>query len=112
MNSSDVAGFRGPEPSSLLTSVSKSEADRSEAPMATTKSYTRVTSVAVGAAALLAIVLNLTLGDWVASLHLAIVIVFTIITLILAIHALLSAIARRRRRDDPPGHQGEYGLAA
>jgi len=40
------------------------------------------------------------------------VIVFTIITLILAIHALLSAIARFRRRDDPPGHQSEYGLAA
>jgi hypothetical protein len=79
--------------------------------MATTKSYTRVTSVAVGAAALLAIVLNLTLGDWIASLHLAIVIVFTIVTLILAIHALLSAIARRRR-DDPPGHQEDYGLAA
>ena len=112
MNSSDVAGFRSPEPTSLLTSEPKSEADRSEAPMATTKSYTRVTSVAVVAAALLAIVLNLTLGDWVASLHLAIVIVFTIVTLILAIHALLSAIARRRRRDDPPGHQEDYGLAA
>ena len=80
--------------------------------MATTKSYTRVTSVALCAAALLAIVLNLTLGDWVASLHLAIVIVFTVVTLILAIHALLSAIARRRRRDDPPGHQEDYGLAA
>ena len=80
--------------------------------MATTKSYTRVTSMAVGAAALLAIVLNLTLEDWVASLHLAIVIVFTIVTLILAIHALLSAIADRRRRDDPPGQQEDYGLAA
>ena len=112
MNFSDVAGVRGPEPTSLLTSASKSEANRSEAPMTTNKSYLRVTSAAVGAAVLLAIVLNLTLGDWVASLHLAIVIVFTIVTLILAIHALLSAIARRRRRDDPPGHQSEYGLAA
>jgi hypothetical protein len=111
MNFSDVAAFRGPEPASLLPSGCKSEVDRSEAPMATTKSYTRVTAVAVGAAALLAIVLNQTLGDWIASLHLAIVIVFTIVTLILAIHALLGAIARRRR-DDPPGHQEDYGLAA
>ena len=80
--------------------------------MTTHKSYTRVTSVALCAAALLAIVLNLTLGDWVASLHLAIVIVFTNMTLMLATHALLTAIARRRRRGDPPGHQSEYGLAA
>lgn len=82
--------------------------------MATSKSYTRVTLAAVCAAALLATVLNLTIGDWVASLHLAVVIVFTIFTLCLSVHAMIAAFGRwmRRRREDRPGGQGDYGLAA
>jgi hypothetical protein len=94
--------------------VPYSKIDRSEAPVTTNKSYMRVTSAAVCAAALLAAVLNLTIGDWVASLHLAVVIVFTIITLCLSAHALIAAIGRwvRRRREDRPGGQDDYGLAA
>ena len=82
--------------------------------MTTNKSYMRVTSAAVCAAALLANVLNLKIGDWVASLHLAVVVVFTIITLSLAVHALIVAIGTwvRRRREDRPGGQDDYGLAA
>lgn len=82
--------------------------------MTTNKSYLRVTLVAVCAAALLATVLNLTIADWVASLHLAVVIVFTIFTLCISVHALIVAIGRwmRRRREDGPGGQDDYGLAA
>jgi hypothetical protein len=52
--------------------------------------------------------------DWVAALHLAIVTVFAVITLVLAVHAMVVAIIRwvRRNRDDPPGHQRDFDLVA
>jgi hypothetical protein len=76
--------------------------------------YSRVIVVALGSAALLAFLLNLTLRDWVAALHLAIVMVFTLITLVLAVRALLVAFIAwiRRNRDNPPGHQKDFDLAA
>ena len=54
------------------------------------------------------------LQQWIASLHLAIVVVFTIITLGFAVHTLIVAIANRTRRngEDPLGYQDDFGLAA
>jgi hypothetical protein len=48
--------------------------------MARSIPYFRVVVVALGSAGLLAFLLNLTLRDWVAALHLAIVLTFTFIT--------------------------------
>ena len=91
---------------------------------------------ALASVAVTAALLNLVLHDWVASLHLAFVIVFWLITLGLGAHALTVAIATRRRRNgddpdgpgggrggpgpdpvdplvpDPHGHQDDFGLAA
>jgi hypothetical protein len=52
--------------------------------------------------------------DWVAALHLAIMTVFAVITLVLAVHAMVVAIIRwvRRNRDDPPGYQKDFDLVA
>ena len=76
--------------------------------------YFRVIMVALGSAGLLAFLLNLTLRDWVAALHLAIVLIFTLITLALTVRALVAAVIDwiRRRGDDPPGHQKDFDLAA
>lgn len=76
--------------------------------------YSRVIVVAVVSAGLLAFLLNLTLRDWVAALHLAIVLIFTVITLVLAVRALVVAVIAwiRRRGDDPPGYQKDFDLAA
>lgn len=76
--------------------------------------YFRAVAAALGSASILAFLLNLSLRDWVASLHLAVVITFTVITVGLAVHALTVAIIEwlRRNRDDPPGHQRDFDLAA
>jgi hypothetical protein len=76
--------------------------------------YSRVIVVAVVSASLLAFLLNLTLRDWVAALHLAIVLIFTFITLVLAVRALVAAVIDwiRRKGDDPPGYQKDFDLAA
>jgi hypothetical protein len=62
----------------------------------------------------LAFLLNLTLRDWVAALHLAIVLIFTFITLVLAVRALVVAVIEwiRRKGDDPPGYQRDFDLVA
>jgi len=69
---------------------------------------------ALGSAGLLAFLLNLTLRDWVAALHLAIVLTFTFITLVLAVRALAVAVIAwiRRKGEDPPGYQRDFDLAA
>jgi hypothetical protein len=76
--------------------------------------YFRFVVAALGSAAVLAFLLNLTLRDWVAALHLAVVLTFTLTTLALAMRALVVAIIDwvRRRRDDPPGRREDFGLAA
>ena len=76
--------------------------------------YFRVVAVALVSAGLLAFLLNLTLRDWVASLHLAIVLIFTFITLVLAVRALVVAVIEwiRRKGDDPPGYQKDFDLVA
>ena len=76
--------------------------------------YSRVVVAALASAGLLAFLLNLTLRDWVAALHLAIVLVFTFITLVLAVRALVVAVITwiRRRGDDPPGYQRDFDLVA
>jgi len=76
--------------------------------------YFRVVAGALGFAAVLAFVINLALRDWIAAGHLATVITFTIITLVLGVHALVVAIIDwlRRNRDDPLGRQGDFDLAA
>jgi len=82
--------------------------------MARSIPYSRVIVVAVGSAGLLAFGLNLTLRDWVAALHLAIVLIFTFITLVLAVRALVVAVIEwiRRKGDDPPGYQRDFDLVA
>jgi hypothetical protein len=69
---------------------------------------------ALASAGLLAFLLNLTLRDWVAALHLAIVLVFTFITLVLAVRTLVVAVIAwiRRKGDDPPGYQRDFDLVA
>lgn len=76
--------------------------------------YFRVVMVALVSAGLLAYLLNLTLRDWVAALHLAIVLIFTFITLVLAVRALVVAVIEwlRRKGDDPPGYQKDFDLVA
>ena len=76
--------------------------------------YARVVAAALGAVAVLTAGLNLFQRDWMAALFLAVVIVFTVITLSLLGHALVVAIGNwwRRRRDDRPGGRDDYGLAA
>jgi hypothetical protein len=63
--------------------------------------------------AVLATALYLIQGDWIAALHLSVVVVFTILTLALVMHAVIVAIGNwvRRRREDRPGGQDDYGLA-
>ncbi|MEX0581224.1 MAG: hypothetical protein WD228_08970 [Mycobacterium sp.] len=82
--------------------------------MSVTIPYARVVALALGSVALLATALNLIQGDWIAALHLSVVVVFTIITLSLAAHSLIVAIGKwaRRRREDGSGIQDDYGLAA
>lgn len=82
--------------------------------MPVTIPYARVVALALGSVAILATALHLIQGDWIAALHLSVVVVFTIITLSLAVHALIVAIGTwaRRRREDGPGVQDDYGLAA
>lgn len=75
--------------------------------------YFRVVVSALVSAVVLAVLLNLRLHDWAAALHLAIVGVFELITLALAVRSLVLWIIRRRKPDDdPPGHQKDFGLAA
>ena len=101
--------------------------------------YARAKWLALGSMAVLATLLNMVLRDWIASLHLAVVIVFTAITVGFAVHTLIVAIANRSRRNeedpgesggghggpddppqgpvdpelaDPPRHQDDFGLAA
>ena len=57
--------------------------------------YARAKWLALVSMAGLATLLNIALQDWIASLHLAIVVVFTIITLGFAVHTLIIAIANR-----------------
>ncbi len=66
---------------------------------------------ALGSMAGLAVLLNLALQDWIASLHLAVVIVFWLVTLGLGAHALIVAIANRssRKGEDPGGPGGGRG---
>jgi len=82
--------------------------------MARSIPYSRVVVVAVISAGLVAFLLNLTLRDWVAALHLAIVLIFTFITLALAVRALVAAVIDwiRRKGDDPPGYQKDFDLVA
>jgi hypothetical protein len=76
--------------------------------------YPRVTVTALASVAVAAYLLHRALRDWVAALHLAIVLVFAVMTLVLAVHAMVVAIIRwvRRNRDDPPGHQRDFDLVA
>jgi len=101
--------------------------------------YTRAKWLALAAMAGLAAVLNVVLRDWIAALHLAVVVVFTAITVGLIARTLIVAIANRSLRngedpgepggghggpDDPPQgpidpeladplrHQDDFGLAA
>ena len=76
--------------------------------------YLRVVVAAIGSAAVLALVLDLVLHDWVGAAHVAIVAVFTAITLGLAAHTLVVAVIDwlRRNRDDPPGRPEDFDLAA
>jgi hypothetical protein len=75
--------------------------------------YFRIVVLAVVAAVGLAFLLNIRMHDWAAALNLAIVGVFELITLALVVRALvLWIINRRKPDDDPPGHQGDFGLAA
>ena len=62
----------------------------------------------------LALLLDLILQEWVSALNLAVVIVFTSITLMPAAHSLVLARRDRVRRnhDDPPGHQAHFDLVA
>ena len=73
--------------------------------------YARAKWLALASMAGLAIPLNMVLRDWVASLHLAVVVVFTLITVGLVIRALIVAIANRSRRsgEDPGGPGGGRG---
>ena len=74
--------------------------------------YARVLGASFVAAVVLAVLLNLVLHEWVGALHLAVVIVFEAITLVLAVRALVLWIRERRKGDDdPPGRQRDYGLA-
>ena len=72
-----------------------------------TNPYARAKWLALGSMAGLAALLNMVLRDWIASLHLAVVIVFTLITVGLAVHTLIVAVAGRSRRNgEEPGGSG------
>ena len=73
--------------------------------------YARAKWLALASMAGLAIPLNMVLRDWVASLHLAVVGVFTLITVGLVVRSLIIAIANRLRRsgEDPGGSGGGPG---
>ena len=75
--------------------------------------YVRVVALALGSVAVLATALYLIQGDWIAALHLSVVVVFTVLTLALVMHAVIGAIGNwvRWRREDRPGGQDDYGLA-
>ena len=69
--------------------------------------YARAKWLALASMAGLATLLNMVLRDWIASLHLAVVIVFTAITVGFAVHTLIVAIANRsRRNEEDPGESG------
>ena len=70
--------------------------------------YARSKWLALGSMAGLGVLLNMVLHDWIASLHLAVVIVFTAITVGLAVHTLIVSIVKRSRRsgEDPGGPGG------
>jgi len=69
--------------------------------------YTRAKWLALASMAGLAALLNLVLQDWIAALHLAVVVVFTAITVGLVMRTLLVAIANRSRRNgEDPGESG------
>lgn len=75
--------------------------------------YARVIVAALVSTAVVGILLNLVLHEWFGAMFLAQVIVFQAITLTLAVRSLVGWIINRRRpRDDPPGHQKDFGLAA
>ena len=75
--------------------------------------YFRVVVPAIVAAVGLAFLLDIWMHDWLAALNLAIVGVFELITLALAVRALVRWIINRRKPDDdPPGYQDDFGLAA
>lgn len=76
--------------------------------------YFRVVAAGLGAASILTFLLNLALRNWIASMNLAVVVTFWIITIALAVHALVVAIIERRRRnrDDPPDCQRDFDLVA
>jgi hypothetical protein len=73
--------------------------------------YARAKWLALASMAGLAIPLNMVLRDWVASLHLAVVGVFTLITVGLVVRSLIIAIGNRLRRsgEDPGGSGGGPG---
>jgi uncharacterized membrane protein len=64
--------------------------------------------LALGSMGVVAALLNVVLHDWIASLHLAVVVVFTLITLGLAMHTLIVAVIKRSRRNgEDPGGSGD-----
>ena len=74
--------------------------------------YFRVVVPAAVAAVGLAFLLNIRMHDWPAALNLAIVGVFEVITLVLAVRALVRWFIDRRKPDDgTPGYQNDFGLA-
>jgi uncharacterized membrane protein len=69
--------------------------------------YTRAKWLALASMAGLAALLNVVLREWIAALHLAVVVVFTAITVGLAVRTLIAAIANRLRRNgEDPGEPG------
>lgn len=69
--------------------------------------YSRAKWLALASMAGLAALLNVVLKDSIAALHLAVVIVFTAITVGLVVHTLIVAIANRLRRNGKdPGEPG------
>ena len=70
--------------------------------------YTRAKWLALASMAGLAVLLNVVLQDSIAALHLAVVVVFTAITVGLVVRTLIVAIANRLRRngEDPGGGRG------
>ena len=69
--------------------------------------YTRAKWLALASMAGLAVLLNVVLQDSIAALHLAVVVVFTAITVGLVVRTLIVAIANRLRRNgEDPGEPG------
>jgi uncharacterized membrane protein YgcG len=73
--------------------------------------YARAKWLALGSIVVVAALLNMVLHDWIASLHLAVVIVFTLITVGLAVHTVIAAAVNRsgRKGEDPDGSGGGPG---